>query len=323
MHRRSVTLTLITSLTLSLPALAQWTNPVDPAATHSIPAFEVPPVQPQVAYERFMVIGDFGTGRADQRVVADVMAVRAKRDGLDFILTTGDNVYQDGVTSIDDPQWKAKLTDMYADAALQVPMYASLGNHDHRGSIKAQIAYSDKNPNWQMPAPYYTFSRTLADGTRVQFFAIDSTPIAGLEPAAEGTADREVQLKWLDEALARSDARWKIVFGHHPLFAHSIRGPGKTMIERLEPLLVKHAVDLYFAGHDHTLEMLKPVKGVHYVVSGAAAGADKAYGIEWTDEAFYAATRGGFAFVRISKDEVVIEFVRLDAETQYAHVLRK
>ena len=73
------------------------------------------------------------------------------------------------------------------------------------------------------------------------------------------------------------------------------------MIEKLEPLLVKHKVDVYFAGHDHTLEMLKPVKGVNYVVSGAAGGPDKAYNVTWSDDSFYAATLGGFVACRASK----------------------
>jgi len=298
------------------PARAQPVT--DPATTHRIPSFTVPAGRPGVAYERFIVIGDLGTGRSGQFDVAARMAERARQDGLDYWLTTGDNIYNDGVESIDDPQWLTKFEKAYADSSLQVPIYATLGNHDHRGSVQAQVDYGRRNKNWKMEAPYYTFSRTLADGTKVQFFAIDSTPI---HRELEGTA---AQLAWLDDELTKSEARWKIVFGHHPLYGHHpTRGHDKAMIANFEPLFVKHGVDVYFAGHDHTLEMLKPVNGVHYVISGAAGGPDIAYNVNWTDESYYVATLGGFVLCRISKDELVVEFVRMDGKTQYAHVLTK
>jgi acid phosphatase len=248
--------------------------------------------------------------------VAAAMAERAA-DGLTFILTVGDNILPDGVKSADDPQWKTKFEDVYADPALQVPVYASLGNHDHGGNARAQIEYSDVSDRWRMPAAYYTFTRNLRDGTRIQFFAIDS------EPIRDGKRAAAAQLAWLDEELGKSEARWKIVFGHHPLCSYGKYGHNKQMIGQLEPLFTRHKVDVYFAGHDHNLQILKPIKGVHYVVSGGAGGPDKAYAVDWTDECHYAATLGGFAFVRASKDELVIEFVRLDSTTQYAHIISK
>ena len=318
MHRL-LHLWLVTFLVLftAVACGVQLTRPVDPAASHEIPAFAIPPANPGVAYERFIVIGDTGTGRADQYKVAAAMAERANRDGLAFILMLGDNFYENGVQSVDDPQWKTKFEDVYADPALQVPVYAVLGNHDYRGNIQAQIDYTRRSERWRMPAAYYTFTRHLGDGTRIQFFAIDSNPIHNRE------ADAPAQLAWLDRELGKSDARWKIVFGHHTLYSHSIRGYNETMIAQIEPLLTRHKVDLYLAGHDHTLEMHKPVKGVNYVVSGGGAGPDKAYRVEWSDESYYAATLGGFVFIRASKDELVIEFVRQDAKTQYAHVIAK
>jgi len=38
----------------------------------------------------------------------------------------------------------------------------------------------------------------------------------------------------------------------------------------LEPLFVKHGVQVAFAGHDHVYERLHPQQGVQYFVSGAA-----------------------------------------------------
>jgi len=293
---------------------------VDPAQSRPIPSFTIPPVLPGASYERFMVIGDMGTGRLDQHKVAAAMALRAKSDCVDFLLTVGDNFYEDGVESVDDPQWKTKFVDVYSDPALQLPIYPSLGNHDHHGNPMAQVEYSQSNKNWRMPALYYTFTRTLGDGTTVQYFAIDSDPILMQTTAARA------QLTWLDQELGKSGARWKLVYGHHPLYSHVGRArelERKTMIAALEPIFTKHKVDVYLAGHDHTLEMLKPIIGVNYVISGGGAGPDKAYEVAWTNEAYYAATLGGFTVVRVGKKEIVIEFVRLDGKTQYAHTITK
>ena len=37
---------------------------------------------------------------------------------------------------------------------------------------------------------------------------------------------------------------------------------------QLEPLLVRHHVDLYLAGHDHHYERTHPIEGITHVVSG-------------------------------------------------------
>ncbi len=304
------------------PAMAQQkptapAPPTDPARDHTIPEFTVPPPAPGVTYVRCLALGDMGTGHPDQRLVARSMSLYAEREAADFILTLGDNFYEDGVTSVDDPQWKTKFEDVYDAKSLAVPVYASLGNHDHKGNVQAQIDYTRKNPRWRMPAQYYSFSRKLDGDATVEFFAIDSTPLH------LGSAGIDKQLAWLDKALGESKARWKIVFGHHPLYSNGEHGSDPPLTARLEPLFVKHKVDVHIAGHDHHLEMTKPIKGVHYVIAGAGAGPQRAYKAKWTNESYYTATLGGFIALRISADNLLIEFVRLKGETQYAHTLTK
>lgn len=315
---------LFIGLLISLVACEQqppWPAQEDPADSYLIPAFTIPPTQEDVVYERFIVIGGMGTGNPDQYSVAIAMAKRAESDGLDFVLTVGDNIYPVGVTSVTDLQWKTKFEDVYAVTSLQVPWYPSLGNHDYYGNEQSVIEYSQINKKWILPSSYHTFTRTLNDGTNIQFFALDTDPILRMKPEASE------QLKWLDEQLQKSSAQWKIVFGHHPLYSNGAYPrfwPEKdTMIKALEPIFVKHKIDLYFAGHDHSLEILKPIKGIHYVISGAGAGPSRSYNVNWTDESFYAATLGGFVLCRVSRNELLIEFVRIGGGTQYAHVITK
>jgi tartrate-resistant acid phosphatase type 5 len=77
-----------------------------------------------------------------------------------------------------------------------------------------------------------------------------------------------VQQKWLSKVLGGSQAPWKIVMGHHPIYSSGEHGSSKSLMKALEPLLIEHQVDLYLAGHDHEYERFKPVQGVQHIVSG-------------------------------------------------------
>lgn len=292
--------------------------PEDPAATHEIPAFEVPPVREGVTYVRALVFGDWGSGTTSQRETAAAMAARIRRSEAppNYVLTTGDNFYPSGVKSAEDPIWAAYYEKIYAAQEFNVPWRPTLGNHDYKGNIEAQIAYSARDSRWDLPARFYAFQEDLGEGKSVEFFAIDTTPLG------YRTEDTE-QLEWLEKTLAASKATWKIVFGHHPLYSHSKRPYNQTLIRRLEHLFVKHQVDIYLAGHDHVLELVKPREGVLYAVSGAGGGPMKAYPARWTDASLYAATGGGFMWLRVCKDELVLEFCRMKGETQFAHLVRK
>ncbi|MEW5855113.1 MAG: metallophosphoesterase [Myxococcota bacterium] len=287
----------------------------DPSLGRNLPT-DVPPEDPGKAYLRFLVVGDWGTGGEGQRKVADAMVERATRVPVDLVLMTGDNFYPDGVTSVDDPQWRGSFEQMYLRGALaSVPFYAVLGNHDYRGNPEAQLEYSRTHPAFVMPARYYAFTRDLADGTRVDFFALDTTPLV------DGSPGSQEQLEWFRGALSTSRAPWKIVMAHHPLYSVGVHGNSPVMQRLVEDLLVEHRVQAYFSGHDHHLELHKPVRGVHHVVSGAGGGLDRPYPADWSDQALYVATRGGFVAARLDREQLVLEFVRPDARTQFAYTL--
>src|SRR5690606_39867533 len=139
----------------------------------------------------------------------------------------------------------------------------------------AQVAYLRQSPLYALDGIYYRASP--APG--VEIFAIDTTvmlnaevvyddaladdgsPIATGredkdEPWAEPVGDEAEMVAWLERALAESDARWKIVIGHHPLWSSSgtKHEEAKVLRRLLMPLLCRYA-DAYYAGHDHTLEI--------------------------------------------------------------------
>lgn len=70
--------------------------------------------------------------------------------------------------------------------------------------------------------------------------------------ASQQTSLLAEQAQWLDNKLTASDARWRVVTFHHPIYSS---GKGRNSPERREtllPILNKHEVDLVLQGHDHT-----------------------------------------------------------------------
>ncbi len=193
---------------------------------------------------RFAVIGDSGTGGNGQRQLAGVMARYRAVFPFSFVLMLGDNMYgseraSDYVKKFETP-YKALL-----DAG--VKFYASLGNHDEAD----QRFYKNFNMNGER---YYTFQPRNG----VRFFALDSNY---MDPA---------QLQWLEKELGISGSDWKIAFFHHPLYSSGKHGANLALRKAIEPLFLKYGMNVAFAGHEHFYERIKPQKGIHHFVSGAA-----------------------------------------------------
>ena len=226
-----------------------------------------------------LVLGDWGRGGTEaQRAVAEGMAKVAESHDAAAVLTTGDNFYDDGVRDLADAHWIKSFEDVYTHDALQVPWWPTLGNHDHRGRVDAQIAYSRRDRRWNLPQAYHSRLSVTPDGTRVQTLFLDTAPFVGL--CRSGGAERipgierydtDRQLAWVERRLAETQADWRIVVGHHPIHSGSpYHGGAVELQERLLPLLRAGGVHLYLAGHEHDQQHL--VDGdLHLVVTGAAA----------------------------------------------------
>ena len=193
---------------------------------------------------RFLVLGDAGTGDREQIEVANQMLSYGRRFPYTFAIMLGDNIY-----GSERPQdFEKKFTRPYkALLDADVEFHAALGNHD--------------DPNQRYFKPFHLDGnryRTFKKGN-VRFFVIDSNY---LDPA---------QMKWLEKELSESGSDWKIAYFHHPLYTTARRGPEVELRAVLEPLFVKHGVDIVFTGHEHIYERLHPQKGIyHFTVGGAA-----------------------------------------------------
>jgi acid phosphatase len=239
----------------------------------------------------FLAVGDWGReGDFHQRDVAIRMGESAKELNARFVISVGDNFYEDGVTGVDDPAWQKSFEAVYDAPSLQVPWQVALGNHDYRGNAQAQLDYSAKSARWRLPSRWYAFEERAPDDARVGVFVLDTSPMIrdyyadGARKVKVGDQEKNVpvQLAWLDDALGASRADWKIVVGHHPVYSgrapegapaakgEQRAGGSPDLIAGLDPILQRHSVALYLNGHDHDLQHV--LRGAtHFVCTGAGS----------------------------------------------------
>lgn len=218
----------------------------------------------------FLVLGDFGrVGEYYQKEVAKQLGNAALMLDSEFIVTVGDNFYPNGVASIYDEHWNASYNNIYTHPSLFIDWYAALGNHDHRGNINAQIAYSDISRRWNMPAAYYSKTFELEDGKKLLLVVMDTSPfIESYQNKNEKyplleEQDTDLQKKWIIETLSTQDKdiAWKVVVGHHPLYSGGKRKESddtKDFESQFADLFDSLKVDAYICGHEHDLQIIRP-----------------------------------------------------------------
>lgn len=270
----------------------------------------------------FVAIGDWGRdGQRRQSDVAVAMAQAAEGLQSRFVLSSGDNFYPAGVKSASDPQWKTSFEDIYSAGSLQTPWYVALGNHDYRGSVHAQVDYSRKSPRWRMPHRYFAIPGAQSGIPQLDIFVIDTTPMLfgfgeRLEALAHGhvsLSDTDHQIAWLDRSLAQSQAPWKIVVGHHPIYSGGHHGDTPELLARVRPLLMAHGVQAYVNGHDHILQHIHR-DGIDYICTGSGASAGFARPVEGNR---FCGSRAGFAMFTLAGDTLNLEFRDFTGATLY------
>jgi tartrate-resistant acid phosphatase type 5 len=247
----------------------------------------------------FIFFGDWGTGTEDQIQTAKGMKHFCKKQLCEFGLLLGDNFYPDGVRDVNDPQFKTRFEEIYSPLGIQ--FFVALGNHDYHGNPQAQIEYTKKQASWHMPSPYYTFTQKA-----VQFFVLDTEQF------------NEAQLEWLKKAISRSNAQWKIVLGHHPIYSYGQHGNTQELQRKLLPEL-KGKVDYYLAGHDHDLQVIAK-DGISFVVSGAAAKLRKT---KMGSGSLFAQSKLGFSHLRIEGEKADLTILDANGDVLFQNSRNK
>lgn len=255
------------------------------------------------------VVGDWGTAGRQQKKVASGMALWAASNDAKAVVSVGDNFYPSGVQSVSDKMFNTHYESIYTSPSLHVPWIVALGNHDHRGSVQAQIDYTRRSKRWIMPARYYT--HTVADSSAgdVFFIVLDTTPF--LQSAQEA----ERQTAFADSAAAASTARWKVIVVHHPMRSNSHYGDTKVLIKKIKPVAERHGIRLVLAGHDHDLQINRG-DGDEFisVVSGAGGGLRKSGRGSTT---LFQASTAGFVGLRFFRDSLRVAAVDSEGKELY------
>jgi tartrate-resistant acid phosphatase type 5 len=256
-----VTEATLTEIATAIPTTAQPTSTaVPPSATlRPSPSATAVPVTPTLIEEtpeptatatptatpepfRFAVIGDYGFAGQP----ADDVSNLIKRWQPELIISTGDNNYAAGEASTIDGnigQYYAAYIHPYAGqygpGADHNRFFPSPGNHDWQApDLQPYLDYFSLPGNER----YYEFRRGS-----VHFFSVDSD---SREP--DGVSQGSVQASWLRDALAASDAPWKVVYMHHPPYSSAHHGS----IDWMQWPFAEWGASAVLAGHDHVYERI-------------------------------------------------------------------
>ncbi|EXC05038.1 Purple acid phosphatase 3 [Morus notabilis] len=277
----------------------------------------------------FLVVGDWGRqGLYNQSEVALQMGIVGEKLDIDFVISTGDNFYDDGLVGVDDPAFHKSFSNIYTAPSLQKQWYNVLGNHDYRGNVLAQLS-----PILRKKDSRFLCLRSFILTTKiVEFFFVDTTPFVDdyfTNPEDHtydwrGVLPRQSYLsnllKDVDSALKRSTAKWKIVVGHHAIKSAGHHGNTQELESQLLPILEENNVDFYLNGHDHCLEHIIDAKSqIQFLTSG---GGSKAWigDIKWWNPGELKLYYDGQGFVSLEITKKVASFSYYDV---FGNVLHK
>uniref|UniRef100_A0A7N2L7F0 Purple acid phosphatase n=1 Tax=Quercus lobata TaxID=97700 RepID=A0A7N2L7F0_QUELO len=241
----------------------------------------------------FLVVGDWGRrGFYNQSEVALQMGRIGEKLDIDFVISTGDNFYDDGLEGVNDPAFEESFSKIYTAKSLQKQWYSVLGNHDYRGNVEAQLS-----PVLQKIDSRWLCQRSFILNTEIaEFFFVDTTPFVndyyketyhkydwrGVSPRRTYITNL---LKDLESALRKSTAKRKIAANN---------------------------VELYINGHDHCLERIStPDSPIQFLTSGAGSKAwrgDVNVKRLNSDDVKFFYDGQGFMSVQLTKAEAVVVF---------------
>jgi predicted MPP superfamily phosphohydrolase len=261
--------------------------------THTEPYIPYSKASPPLLH--IAAVGDIGDSGPRIDATGAAVARAGESTPFDVLLLLGDNSYPVG-----DP---AKLPSTVFRPFAQTlksgaQLLAILGNHDvkqHHADAQMKALH--------MPGRWWArrFGEVL---------------IIGLDSNEPGNAE---QRAFLERTLRATDAKWRIVALHHPPYSAGYQGSDKRVRVAFSPIFEKYGVQLVLSGHDHDYQRSKPIRGVTYVVSGAAAGSRRTGEDDFTAVSF---SWHHFVDIAVFDDRLVLRAVNQDLRVADEAVLR-
>ena len=187
---------------------------------------------------RFVAFGDCGVDDANQYAVA------ARVDSLnpDLGLVVGDVIYEGGEQANFTPRYFTP----YRPIIRRSVFYPVVGNHDiltNGGQPFVDAFYLPTN-RMDGTEKYYSF-----DYGNAHFVAIDGNQSANA-----------AMYSWVEADLAATSKPWRFVYFHQPMYSNpGAHGSDLALRSNLEPIFMKHGVDVVFSGHNHYYSRSYPI----------------------------------------------------------------
>ena len=266
-----------------------------------------------------LAFGDGGTGAAGQYRVAQAMFETCQQRGCNLAIVMGDVLYDNGVEVENRSSVEASYQEIMAQfdekferphaSFSQLPgfrFWIALGNHDYRrNATSTMVTYSEFSDLWRLPAFHYEVP-VLPDWLQIQAIHTDTDERRDLNGMQVASLKRDL----CDE---RNPDRWKLAFGHNPVYnSGHHRGDGNEQRTRalLEgPLFQACGLHVYFAGHAHHQEHLTAT-GFEQVIQGAAGritGSNRPDRSTPTLQRHFARAFG-FAIVEVDANQIRMDF---------------
>jgi hypothetical protein len=247
--------------------------------------------KPRGVKTRFVAFGDNSCGSISDHAIA-YYTYRARPD---FVMNTGDNVYNNGL----DGEYERNFFPVYnADTAgprqgapllRSIPFYSVIANHDLTGNdpnthrpvvdFSRHVDGGAYYTNWHFPlnGPLPT-NPTLAvgdDKTVAHFKACAGSRYPNMANYSYDYGDAHFLCldsnvyvdptdaalqEWIGKDLAASDATWKFVVYHHPAFNVGFDHYAEQQMRVLSPLFEQHGVDVVLSGHEHNYQRTRPLR---------------------------------------------------------------
>ena len=277
------------------------------------------------------IANDLGrNGYFEQKTVAELMGWMADVADPEFVAAIGDVHHFEGVASVDDPLWMTNYELIYSHPDLMLDWYPVLGNHEYRGNTQAVLDYGKVSRRWVMPGRYYAVEKEVEDGNeKILYVFIDTTPL--IDKYRRDTEDYPdagkqsiaAELEWLEATLAASTAKWKVVMGHHPIYADTDKNESERtdLQRRVQPLLDKYGVDAYICGHIHNFQHIQ-AKGsrVQYFVNTSGSLSRDVKPIEGTQ---FCSGDEGFMILSTADNLMRFFLVNYKGEIIYQYDIKK
>ncbi|KAG8498731.1 hypothetical protein CXB51_005088 [Gossypium anomalum] len=245
---------------------------------------------------------------------------------VDFIISTGDNFYDDGLRGVKDPAFHQSFSDIYTAPSLQKQWYIvpclERWIPDNFASDLSSLLLD----------LYILILHFLLLAEMAEIFFVDTTSFVSnyfIDPKDhvydwKGISPRlhyiNNLLLEIESGLRESTAKWKIVVGHHTIKSAGHHGNTHELAIHLLPILQAYHVDLYINGHDHCLQHISNTdSSIQFLTSEGGSKAwmgDVNNGWNPQEMKFYYDGQG-FMSVEMTETDVDIKFYDVFGDAIY------